>query len=213
MFATAICSSSGRYGVSSMIFENACCTLRISAVSSGALLDDVRRLGDAGDEVGLLGDPLLDLHALAALDEDAQRPVGHLEHARDGADHADAVELAGRGRLRLRVAAADHHELAVAGQHVVDQLDRALLPDRQRRQRVGERDGVAQRQHGQHVGRRRRAHRHRADAVAERLDVDGHGAPPSSSPALRRRRPGSIGTVRGSAGPAIGSSTTSMPSS
>ena len=32
--ATAICSSSGRYGVSSMMRENICWTLRISAVSS-----------------------------------------------------------------------------------------------------------------------------------------------------------------------------------
>ena len=34
MLATAICSSSGRYGVSSMMRENVCWTLRISAVSS-----------------------------------------------------------------------------------------------------------------------------------------------------------------------------------
>ena len=61
-----------------------------------ALLDDVRRLGDARDDVGLLGRELLDVHALAALHEDPQRPVGHLEHARDGADHADPVELARR---------------------------------------------------------------------------------------------------------------------
>ncbi len=33
--ATAICSSSGRYGTSSMIAVNVCWTLRISAVSSG----------------------------------------------------------------------------------------------------------------------------------------------------------------------------------
>ena len=34
-FATAICSSSGRYGTSSMMRVNVCWTLRISAVSSG----------------------------------------------------------------------------------------------------------------------------------------------------------------------------------
>ena len=33
-FATAICSSSGRYGTASTICENVCCTLRMSAVSS-----------------------------------------------------------------------------------------------------------------------------------------------------------------------------------
>ena len=114
--------------------------------------------------------------------------------------------MVGSRRLRLRVLAADHHELAVARQHVVDELDRALLADRQRRQRVGERDGVAQRQHRQEVGHRRGAHLHRAGAVAERLDVDGH------SPALPARW---TATVRDGArrGAAIGSSTTSMPSS
>ena len=35
MFATAYCSSSGRYGTASTIRENVSCTLRLSAVSSG----------------------------------------------------------------------------------------------------------------------------------------------------------------------------------
>ena len=176
-----------------------------------ALVDDVGRLGDARDEVGRLGDPLVDADALAALDEDPQRPVGHLEHARDGAHDAVVVELVGRRRLRVRVAAAHHHELAVAGEHVVDEPHRALLADRQRRQRVGEGDGVAQRQDRQLRGQRRRAERDVAAAVAEGLDVDRHDSP--SPPSPPDRRPGSIGTVCASAGPTTGSSTTSMPSS
>ena len=68
----------------------------------GALLDDVGRLGDARDEVGRPRVPLVDADALAALDEDPQRPVGHLEHARDGADDADVVELVGRRATRPR---------------------------------------------------------------------------------------------------------------
>ena len=95
-------------------------------------LDDVRELGHLGGEIGLLGRPLLDPYALAALDEDPQAAVGHLEHARDHAGDADVVQLVGPGRLSLRLAAGDHHEHPVADQHVVDEPDRALLPDRQR---------------------------------------------------------------------------------
>ena len=157
----------------------------------GAFLDLVGQLGDAGAEVGLLADPLLDLHALAGLDEDPQAAVGHLEHARDDARDADGVQLVGAGRLEVRVLGAQHHEHPVAGQHVVDELDRAVLADRERRQRVGVGDGVAQRQHRQGVGQR-----------AGQLAVDGaHLSVPR------------IGTVRERAGFESGSSTVRMPSS
>jgi hypothetical protein len=80
------------------------------------------------------------------LDEDAQAAVRHLEHAGNGAGHADVVELRGPGRLHLGLTAGHHDQHPVAGQHVVDQPDRALLADRQRAQRVGIADGVAQRE-------------------------------------------------------------------
>ena len=119
-----------------------------SSTTSGSSVDRARR--------GRARSPIhsVDAHALAALDEHAQRAVGHLEHARDGAGHADVVELLGAGLVGLGVAAGDHHQHPVAGQHVVDERDRARLADRQRRQRVRERDGVAQRQ-----DRQRRRHR------------------------------------------------------
>ena len=93
-----------------MMFENVCWTLRMSAVSSGPSRDDVGRLDDAGDEVGVLLLVALDRHPLAALDEDPQRPVGDLEHPRDDARHADVVEVVraagspsrGRGRRPSR---------------------------------------------------------------------------------------------------------------
>ena len=65
------------------------------------LLDLVGQLGDARDQVGLLATQLVDLHALARLDEDAQAAVGHLEHARDDAGDADGVQLVGPGRLEV----------------------------------------------------------------------------------------------------------------
>ena len=164
-----------------------------------ALIDDVRQLRDAGGEVGVGGGPLLDAHALAALDEHAQRPVGHLEHARHDAGDADRVQLLGPGLLRVGVAAGDHHEPAVGGQHVVDQRDRARLADGQRRQRVRERDGVAQRQDRKRRGQLGRLGR-------------GHLALPDRDhePSLRS---GSIRTLCGRAGGASGSSTISIPSS
>ena len=67
------------------------------------------------DEIRLLADPARDAHALRALHEDAQRPVGDLQHPRDDADDADLVEVAGPGTSIVRVAAGDHHEHAVAG--------------------------------------------------------------------------------------------------
>jgi hypothetical protein len=109
------------------------------------LLDPVGRLLHARDQVGLLVGELGELHALAALDEDAQRAVGHLEHPRHGAHHPHAVELLGARGLLLGIAAGDHHDHPVAAQHVVDQPDRALLPDGQRRERVREGDRLAQR--------------------------------------------------------------------
>ena len=96
--ATAICSSSGRYGHGLDDLRERLLDVAHERRQLGRLLDDVRALGDLRDEVGLLvGVPAVDLHALAALDEHAQRPVGHLEHARDDADDADVVELR-RGR-------------------------------------------------------------------------------------------------------------------
>ena len=68
-----------------MMLENVFWTWRVSASSSGESLDDVRLLVDARDEVRLGRDELVDPHALAALDEDPQRAVGHLQHARDDA--------------------------------------------------------------------------------------------------------------------------------
>ena len=150
--ATMICSSSGRYGTSETIPLKVCCTLRISAVSSGRLTHDVRSLGDLGHEIRLARQPPVDPHALAALDQHPQRAVGDPDHPRDHPDHADVVERVGSGRIGLGIAAGDHHDRAVAAQRVVDQLDAPVLADAQRDQHVRERDRVAQRQHADALG-------------------------------------------------------------
>ena len=167
------------------------------------LVHDVRLGDDARDEVGLLGLELLDPHARAGLDEDAQRAVGHLHHPRDRADHADAIQLVRSRRVGLRGAAGDHDEHPVAAQHVVDQPDRALLPHRQRGQGVRERDRVAERQHRQPLGQLGRG------AEGDLLAADaGGGDLDHDSPSACR-----TGTVREPAGATIGSSTVSTPSS
>ena len=66
--------------------------------------------------------------------------------AEAGADDADGVELIGLRRVDLRVAGGDQREHPVVAEHVVDELDRALLADGERRERVGEGDGVAERE-------------------------------------------------------------------
>ena len=179
------------------------------------LLDDVGQLGDLGDEVRDLALPAVDPHALGALHEQPQRPVGDLQHPRDDADDADLVEVRRARLLEVGLAAGDHDEHAIAGEHVVDELHRPLLADRQRRQRVGERHGLAQRQDRQ----RRRQLARDADldlvcrAVAD--DVD-HGSLPSgscSSGAVVTEPPRSIGTLRARASTsASGSSTRRIPS-
>jgi hypothetical protein len=107
--------------------------------------DLVGHLGDAGDEVRLGGDEVAELDPLPALDEDAHRAVGHFQHPGHHADDAHAIEVVRPGLLLLRVLRRDHDEHPVAAEHVVQQLDRALLADGEGHHRVGERNAVAQR--------------------------------------------------------------------
>ncbi len=207
MFATAYWSSSGRYGTASTMRENVSWTLRLSAVSSGVSVTVSGSSVISAARYGVSCVKSLEPDALGALDEDPQRPVGDLEHAGDRADHADAVEVVRPGLLELRVLRGDHDQHAVAGQHVVDELDGALLADRQRRERVRQRHALAQRQDRQHA-------RHgalRADldlaALAAAGDLD-HGCSSTSSP-----RATSIGTLRErTSGRASGNSMRRMPS-
>ena len=88
----------------------------------------------------------------------------------------------GPGVSRSGSLRAEHHEHPVAGQHVVDELDRALLADRQRRQRVRVGDRVAERQDRERVGEPvRRDARPRAAVASPSGPADRDGA--------RARRP------------------------
>ena len=181
----------------------------------GRLLDLlVGQLGDPRDQVGLLGDVGAEADPLGALDEDAQRAVGDLDHPGDDADDADLVEVLGAGLVVLGVARGDHDQHPVAAEHVVDELDRALLADRQRGQRLGEGDRLAQRQDRQRLGQRR-VGADRVLGVERRLDDFQDRAALHQAASLREAalaRP--IGTRRVlSAGSRSGSSMRSTPSS
>ena len=118
----------------------------------GGLFEHVRHRLDPRDEVRLLGDVLEDADALRALDQDPQGAVGDLHHPCDGSGHADAVEVIRTGRVVLRVPGCDHRQQPVAGEDVVDQLDGALLPHRERGERVRIGDGLPQREDREGIG-------------------------------------------------------------
>ena len=115
----------------------------------GRLLEDVRHLDEAADEIRLDLDGLLEPDPAETLHEDAQRSVGHADHLVDHGRGADLVEVLEAGLLVLRVARGQQREHPVAADDVVDELDRALLPDRERGHRLRKDDGVPQRQHGE----------------------------------------------------------------
>ena len=115
---------------------------------------NVRRIGDRvleilelGDEVRLVGDPLSEPDALETLHEDPQRPVGHLDHLVHERCGADLVEVVPPGLLGLGVLDGHERQHPLACDDVVDQLDRALLADGERRHRLGEDHGLLQREH------------------------------------------------------------------
>ena len=105
-----------------MMLEKVFWTWRVSASSSGDCSTTSGSSWMRATRYGSVAVKSSMPHALAAVHEDAQRPVGHLQHAGDDPDDADAVDVVGTGRLDLRVLARDHHEHAVPGQDVVHEL-------------------------------------------------------------------------------------------
>ena len=148
-FAAASCSSSGRYGASPMMRANRPWTLRVSASTSGVSSSTSGSALNSPSRYGSVSSRCVEPDAVEALDEDAQRPVGHLDHLVDERDRADLVDVVPAGRVDRRVARGDEREQPVAGDDVVDQPHRALLADRERRHRLREDDRLLERQHRQ----------------------------------------------------------------
>ena len=196
-----------------MISLNVRWTLAVSARSSGPSSSTSGSSWIRANEVGIGGGELVQLDPLGPLHQDPDRAVGDLEHPGDDAGHADPLELLGAGLLQLRIGGGDHDERPIAGEHVVDQPDRALLADRQRRQRPRVGDHVAQRQDRQRLRQRATGlQQHLVELVGgDDFDLGAGGRPEVAHDPSSAR---SIGTRRAVwSGSLIGSSTRSRPSS
>jgi len=124
-----------------------------SRLRLGRVADDVRNFDEAADEVGLFLDTVEEADAPDALDEDAQRAVGDADHLLDDCRGADLVEVVPDRLLDVLVLRGDENEHTVSGDHVVDEPDRPLLPDRERQHGIGEDDRVLERQERQGGGK------------------------------------------------------------
>ena len=116
------------------------------------LLELIGLLDELADEVRILEHAPLEPNTADALHENAQRPVGNANHLVHDGGGPDLVEIVPARRLGVVVLDGDQREQPVASDDVVDELDRALLPDRERRHRLGEDDRLLQRQHRQRRG-------------------------------------------------------------
>src|SRR5207237_4793552 len=105
------------------------------------------------DQVGIVAGAAFEPDAAHALNEDAQGPVGDADHLVDHSCGTDLVQVVPAGLLGLGV--LDRHECdqALAVDGVLDQLDRALLADRERRHRLREDDRLLERQDRQLAGK------------------------------------------------------------
>ena len=154
MLAASACSSSESVGDSSTTRWNRPCALCASALHLDLLLrgDVVLEQLDARlDERPVLGD-LQEAEALHALHDQAQRPVGELEHLVDVGQRADPEEVALDRIVDRRVALGDDADHLALAHGVVHERDRALAGHRQRQDGVGEQDRVAERQEASSAG-------------------------------------------------------------
>ena len=135
-------------------FSRFCLTLRRSASCSGGSSSLARALletRDLGLDVGLLGERRVEAGAREALDEEADAPVGELQHPHDRGDRADRVEVLGARRVVLRVLLGDQHDDPLLGEGRVHRVDRLLAGHRERQDDEREDDDVLQRQDGEDV--------------------------------------------------------------
>src|SRR5262249_10358463 len=103
------------------------------------------------------------VHTADSLDEDPQRAVRNADQPVDDRRRPDLVQVVPAGGLDLRVPDGNECEEAVTGDDVVDQGNRALLSDRQRRYRLREDDCLLERQN--------RQDRRNLDVALDRLEV------------------------------------------
>ena len=114
--------------------------------------NDVGQVGEGRDQVRLVLSGLTEGDPARPLDEDPQRPVGNADHLVDDRGRANRVEIGEAGGVDV-VPHREQRQLTLAGHNVVDQFDRALLADRERRHRIREDDRLLERQHREEVRR------------------------------------------------------------
>ena len=107
------------------------------------------RGADPRAQVRMRRDDVVELQAREALDDQAQAAVRQLEHLVDVRRGADGVEIVLARLLDRRVALREDGDQLAVRDRIVDQADRALARHRQRHERIGKEDRVAQRQNRQ----------------------------------------------------------------
>ena len=136
-----------------MICANSAWTLRVSASTSGRVGVHVGERLELADQVGVGRDRL---RRGATRWRPPTRiwsvPSGILIILWTTAIVPTVVDVVEARRLDRGVAGGDEREQPVAGDDVVDQPDRALLPDRERRHRLREDDRVLERRIGSVAG-------------------------------------------------------------
>ena len=148
--ASAICSSSGQVRDEPDDALEERMDVAGERLDLVGLDDDVGHLRELAGQVRLVLDATVEADALEPADEDAQRPVGNLDHLVDHGRRPDLVEIVPAGLLHVLRARGDEREDArLVRDDVVHEPDRAVLADRQRRERAREHDRLLERENGE----------------------------------------------------------------
>jgi hypothetical protein len=109
----------------------------------------LRAKAHPGDEVGLEAGELVKLETGQAVDDQSDRPIGRTEEALDRRHRSDSIEVLRAGKLQLRITRRHQADEPPRTGHIIDELDGARLPDRQRHGGVRIHDQTPQGQDGQ----------------------------------------------------------------
>jgi hypothetical protein len=122
---------------------------------------DVRHLLDARAQERLRLHHLEQADARESLHRHADGPVLLPEHLVDGRVGADSLEIVLLRPILRRVQLPECADGGAGAHGILDELDRGLAPRGQWKHRQREEHGVAQRQHGDHIGHARARLDHR----------------------------------------------------
>ena len=151
MLAASVCRSSDSSGDSDTTCWKLLLMLRCSASISrwsssrswsGATVTAARRYGRAWTMRSSVS-------ALDALDDQPQAAVGQLEHLVDVGGGADRIEVFLHRLFDRGFALREDADQLAGGVRLFDEADRGLARDRQRHERIGKQDRVAERQYRQ----------------------------------------------------------------